>query len=649
MITKREIELLAPAKNAECAREAIIHGADAVYIGAPKFGARSAAGNSIEDIKDVVDFAHQWNVRIYVALNVILYDDELQEVEDLIWKLWEIGVDALIIQDMAITLLNIPPIELHASTQTDNRNPEKVKFLEDVGFSQVVLARELSIEQIKEISSQTKVKLECFIHGALCVSYSGQCYLSQTMCGRSANRGECAQYCRLPYDLVDADGNVLIRQKHLLSLKDLNRTSNISELIDAGISSFKIEGRLKDVNYVKNITAWYRNQIDEVISVRDDLKRSSIGETRLLFQPDPSKSFNRGFTDYFLHSRTKGLTNPDTPKSMGEKVGVVTKVLNDRLFVLSDKVLNNGDGIGFFLKGKTPFRKYSEENNEGETKISKVALSEKKIAFENIRENFNYDGFRVNRAEENVIFPSSMPDMTKGTVLYRNFDHEFNKELERNSAERFIPVIISISEISFGFAARMEDKYGNMAVVCHECEKVVAKKPQRQVIENEFSKLGNTKYEVTEINVDFKNEWFVPVSVWSGIRKNLTDKMDSVLRIAYRRNEKRISQTRHEYVEKNVDYKGNVLNKLAEEFYRIHGVSVLEPAMESKTDIKSEVCSPRVLMHNKYCLLHELGYCLKENKSNYIKLPLYLVNQGNRVRADFDCRNCEMKLYEDIQ
>lgn len=644
MITKREIELLAPAKNAECAREAIIHGADAVYIGAPKFGARSAAGNSIEDIKDVVDFAHQWNVRIYVALNVILYDDELQEVENLIWKLWEIGVDALIIQDMAITMLNIPPIELHASTQTDNRNPQKVKFLEDVGFSQVVLARELSIEQIREVSSQTKVKLECFIHGALCVSYSGQCYLSQTMCGRSANRGECAQYCRLPYDLVDAEGNVLIRQKHLLSLKDLNRTTNISELIDAGISSFKIEGRLKDVNYVKNITAWYRKQIDEVISVRDDIKRSSIGETRLLFQPDPSKSFNRGFTDYFLHSRTKGLTNPDTPKSMGEKVGVVTKVLNDRLFVLSDKVLNNGDGIGFFVKGKAPYRNYSEDNKAGEARISKAALGEKKIAFENIRENYNYDGFRVNRAEGDVIFPSAMPDMTKGTVLYRNYDHEFNKELERNSAARFIPVRINIFEVGFGFAAQMEDKYGNMAAICHECEKVIAKKPQRQVIENEFSKLGNTKYEATEITIDFKNEWFLPVSVWSGIRKDLTDKMDSVLRIAYRRNEKRISQTRHEYIEKNIDYKGNVLNKLAEEFYRSHGVNVLEPAMESKTDIKSEVGSPRVLMHNKYCLLHELGYCLKENKSNDLKLPLYLVNQGNRVRLDFDCRNCEMKL-----
>lgn len=648
MITKREIELLAPAKNAECAREAIIHGADAVYIGAPKFGARSAAGNSIEDIKDVVAFAHQWNVRVYVALNVILYDEELSEVEDLIWRLWEIGVDALIIQDMAITLLNIPPIELHASTQTDNRNLQKVKFLEDVGFTQVVLARELSIEQIREISSKTKVRLECFIHGALCVSYSGQCYLSQAMCGRSANRGECAQYCRLPYDLVDANGNVLIRQKHLLSLKDLNRTSDISELIDEGISSFKIEGRLKDVNYVKNITAWYRKEIDEIISRRDDLKRSSIGETRLYFQPDPSKSFNRGFTDYFLHSRTEGLTNPDTPKSMGEKVGVVTKVLNDRLFVLSDKTLNNGDGIGFLMKGKTSFRNNSDDNKVGETSISKFALSEKKIVFENIRENIKYEGFRVNRAENNVIFPSVMPDMTKGTVLYRNFDHEFNKDLERNSAVRFIPVKISIFELGFGFAAQMEDKYGNLAVICHECEKVVAKKPQRQVIENEFSKLGNTKYEVTDITVDFKNEWFLPVSVWSGIRKDLTDKMDSVLRIAYRRNEKRILRTRHDYVEKNIDYKGNVLNKLAKEFYREHGVNILEPAMESKTDIKSEVIGPRVLMHNKYCLLHELGYCLKENRSVKLDLPLYLVNQGNRVRVDFDCSSCEMKLYEDI-
>jgi putative protease len=643
VITKRKIELLAPAKNTECAIQAIIHGADAVYIGAPKFGARSAAGNSLEDIKEVVDFAHQWNVKIYVTLNVILYDEELQEVEDLIWKLWDIGVDALIIQDMAITLLNIPPIELHASTQTDNRNLQKVKFLEETGFSQVVLARELSLEQIKEISSQTSVKLECFIHGALCVSYSGQCYLSQAMCGRSANRGECAQFCRLPYDLIDRDGNTLIRQKHLLSLKDLNRTLDLSALIDAGITSFKIEGRLKDVDYVKNITAWYRKEIDEIIAKRDDLVRSSIGETKLYFTPDPSKSFNRGFTDYFVNGRKKGMTNPDTPKSIGEKIGVVTKVLNDRLYVATNVRINNGDGFGFLMKGKTSF----SHSNDETLRNKALRTDDVSPTFDNIRENIKFDGFRVNRAEGDVIFPSTMPDMTKGTVLYRNYDHEFNKTLERNSAIRFIPVKISIYEISFGFVAQMEDNYGNMAAVSYECEKVVAKRPQRQVIENEFSKLGNTNYDITEITVDFKNEWFLPVSVWSGIRKNLTDKMDSVLKINYRRSFINRPLSTINYPQSSLNYTGNVLNKLAEEFYIRHGVNVLEPAMESKTDKKSELSSPRVLMFNKYCLLHELGYCLKENKSEKLNLPLYLVNQGKRVRLDFDCKNCEMKLYED--
>lgn len=607
----RTIELLAPAKNVEVAREAILHGADAVYIGAPKFGARSAAGNSLEDIAELVRFAHEFSVRIYVAVNTLLFDEELPEVEKLIWDLWHIGVDALIVQDMGITRLNLPPIPLHASTQTDNRTPEKVRFLQDVGFKQVVLARELSLDQIREITAQTSVPLECFVHGALCVSYSGQCYISQAISGRSANRGECAQFCRLPYDLVDATGRMLIKQKHLLSIKDLNRGESLEALIDAGIHSFKIEGRLKEVSYVKNVTAYYRGKLDEILKRRPDLKRSSDGVSRVTFQPDPSKSFNRGFTDYFLKGRPGKLANPDTPKSMGEPVGRVKEVRGNQFTVAGLTSFSNGDGLSF------------------------------------VGTSGQFEGFRVNRVEENRLFPARMPDLKPNTLLYRTHDQAFESMLEKPSADRRIPVAIKCWETAFGFALSMEDDKGNRASITFEQAKVPASKPQEQQVVGQLSKLGNTLFEATSCSLEWTGDWFVPVSAWAEHRRTLCEKMLQVRRMALRREEFRLPETSNPFPEKQLTYLGNVLNAKAAEFYRQHGVESIEPAYESAEHQRKP---GEVLMYNKHCIKFELGACPRVHHSTKaLAEPLFLVYNTKRIQLHFDCKVCEMRLTEDVQ
>lgn len=604
----RTIELLAPAKNVECAREAILHGADAVYIGAPKFGARSAAGNSIEDLAELVGYAHEFGVRIYVTVNTLLYDEELLEVEKLIWDLWEIGVDALIVQDMGVTRLNLPPIPLHASTQTDNRTPEKVRFLQDVGFRQIVLARELSLDQIRNISSNTTVPLECFIHGALCVSYSGQCFISQAISGRSANRGECAQFCRLPYDLIDADGKTIVRQKHLLSIKDLNRSDALEALIDAGIHSFKIEGRLKDVSYVKNVTAFYRGKLDEVLKKRPDLMRSSDGVSRFSFKPDPNKSFNRGFTDYFLKGRPSDLGNPDTPKSMGEPVGRVKEVRGNQLTVAGLTSFTNGDGLSF------------------------------------VGASGQFEGFRVNRVEENRLFPARMPDLRPNTLLYRTHDQAFESLMERPSAERKIPVVIKCWETGIGFALSMDDLKGNSVSLNFTQEKVPASKPQEQQVKNQLTKLGNTIFEAAACELEWSGDWFVPVSAWAEQRRLLCETMVAVRKLAFHREEYRLAETTHPYPQKQLTYLGNVLNKKAAEFYRMHGVEAIEPAFESEDHLRKP---GDVLMFNKHCIKYELGACPRVHQSaKPLNEPLYLVYNTKRIQLHFDCKACEMHLSE---
>ncbi len=604
----RPIELLAPAKNADTGIEAIRHGADAVYIGAPQFSARSAAGNSLEDIARLIEFAHQYHARVYIALNTILTDEQLPEAEALIHKLYEIGADALIVQDMGILSLNLPPIAIHASTQTDNRTAEKVKFMEACGFSQVVLARELTIPQIKEISSQTKVPLEVFIHGALCVSYSGQCYVSQAYTNRSANRGECAQFCRLPYRLEDADGKVIASNQHLLSLKDMNRTSSLEQLLDAGVTSLKIEGRLKDVSYVKNITAWYRKQLDEIFKRRHEYKAASSGRCSFNFTPAPEKSFNRGFTNYFIdkkNPRQEEIANFATPKSQGEFVGMV-KVVGKNFFSVSGVIpLNNGDGLCY------------------------------------INEKGDLVGFRVNRVEENRVFPAEMPAVRPKMRLFRNFDQEFEKQLSKPSAERKIGVSIELKEVPFGFALHMTDENKRTAIVSFPYEKQPAQSPQRDNIIRQLSKLGNTIFTARNVDISTRGEWFIPASQLAEWRRIATEKLMTVRKIAFRQPMKRIPDTTHPFGEQKLTYLANVANKNAERFYIRHQVMEVAPAFEVKplNDVP--------LMFMKHCIKYSLGYCPVHQKGKHdFREPFFLVNKSTRLRLEFDCKKCEMRVYK---
>lgn len=606
-IKPRRIELLAPAKDLTCGIEAINHGADAVYIGAPKFGARAAAGNSLDDIRTLCDYAHLYNVRIYVALNTILREDELQEAEQLIWQLYQVGADALIVQDMGITRLNLPPIPLHASTQTDNRTPEKVKFLEAAGFTQVVLARELSLNEIRQISEQTTVPLEVFVHGALCVSYSGQCYLSAALSGRSANRGECAQYCRLPYSMVDANGTEIVHDKHLLSLKDMNRSEQLEALLDAGVSSLKIEGRLKDVTYVKNITAYYRKKLDTILSRRSEYSRASAGKSTYDFEPVAEKSFNRGFTPFFLHERTNDITAFNTPKSLGEPVGTVKELKGNSFTVAGVKQLNNGDGLVFF-------------NNRGEL-----------------------EGFRVNRVEANRVFPLDMPDIKPKTPLYRNFDQVFEKQLAKPSAERKLSVKIEFLDNAFGFTLVMEDETGARVMLTEPFTKELARRDQADNIRTQLSKLGNTPFEASEVVVQMSENWFVPSSLLADMRRKAVEKLQADRAIRYRRELARKVEPAKEipFPERQLTYLGNVSNSRATAFYKAHGVESVAEAFE----LKPEKDVP--LMFTKHCLRYSMGWCptYQKQKSPY-KEPYYLLYKDTRLRLQFDCKRCQMLVYK---
>ncbi|MBQ3772059.1 MAG: U32 family peptidase, partial [Bacteroidaceae bacterium] len=480
------IELLSPAKNLECGIEAIKHGADAVYIGAPRFGARAGATNSIDDIRQLVEFAHIYRVKIYVTVNTILRDDELKDTEEMIWELYKIGVDALIVQDFALLSLNLPPIPLHASTQMDNRTPEQAKFLADLGFEQVVLARELSIGEISEIHKATDVPLEVFVHGALCVSYSGQCYVSQHCYNRSANRGECAQFCRLAFDMIDADGKTIHKAKHLLSLKDMNQSENLEALMDAGARSFKIEGRLKDASYVKNVTAYYRQKIDEILKRREEYKRASSGTSELQFKPVVAKSFNRGFTTYFANGRQSDIASIYTPKSLGEMVGTVKEIgRGGRYFsVAGIASFSNGDGLCF------------------------------------IDENGSLQGFRVNRVEGNRLYPKSPVQGLKQRVkLYRNSDQEFEKLLSKDTAERRLAVDMKLYETSGGFALTATDEDNQSVTLAFDREKEQARSPQENQIRTQLAKLGNTPFALKNLEIEFSDNWFVPSSVLAEWRR----------------------------------------------------------------------------------------------------------------------------------
>lgn len=580
-------ELLAPAKDKETAITAINSGADAIYIGAPAFGARAAAGNSIEDIKEIVEFAHIFNVKVHVTINTILKDDELPQVTELIRKLYDIGVDAIIVQDMAIVNLvvenKLPPIVLHASTQCNNRSLEKVKFWENIGFSRVILARELSLEQIKNICENTDVEIETFVHGALCVSYSGQCYMSCYIGGRSANRGECAQPCRKKYTLVDDKGNVLAKDKHLLSLKDFNASKYLSELVNAGVKSFKIEGRLKDKNYVKNVTAYYRQKLDEIS------KKTSSGKIFFDFTPDVKKSFNRGFTTYFLNKREKCF-NFNSPKMRGEKIGRILKS-STGWFELEkgSQNLNAQDGICYF-------------------------------------ENDELKGCLVNKIQNGKVFINKKISVPEGSIIFRNFDAEFDKVLSNSKIKRRIGV--SFEYLNNKLTVTDED--GN-SVSADILSTEQAKNPEKMK-ENFISQLkksGESLFYVENIKINGELP-FMPVSEINNLRRDLFEKL-----IAKRlKNYKREIQKPLKYcpyVSDNTDYRANIYNNEAEKFYEQCGCSVTERAFEGLSD-KSD----KELMRTKHCLKYAFDMC-KSPKS------LYLIDdKGKKYKLKFDCKNCEM-------
>lgn len=615
----RPIELLAPAKNPECAFAAVDHGADAVYIGAGRFGARASAGNSLADIASVVQYAHRFGVKVYVTVNTLLRDDELSEAERLIWELYRIGVDALIVQDMGLLACNLPPIALHASTQMDNRTPEKVTLLHGLGFSQVVLARELSLDEIARIHKACDVPLEVFVHGALCVSYSGQCYVSQHCFGRSANRGECAQFCRLKFDLLDRDGQTIVKGKHLLSLKDLNQSDELEHLLDAGATSLKIEGRLKDVTYVKNITAYYRRCIDAIIKRRpDDYCKASSGTVELTFTPRPEKSFNRGFTHYFLHGRTPDIFSFNTPKSVGEEVGIVKEIRGKYMVVSGVKPFTNGDGLCYFDAAG------------------------------------NLHGFRVNRVENNKIYPAEMPDVPLRTRLFRNYDKAFEGLLEKPSGVRRIHTRWIVGEYRGGFTVEVCDEDGNRVTVAFPSTKELARTPQQENIKAQLSRLGNTVFVADEASVQTDGHWFVPSSVLAEWRRVMVTRLESVRRMNYVRPLRALpsgvmcaSDAGQEkrplpFEKMKPDYTANVMNSRAEDFYRRLGAVEVAPAFELE--------EPRgaALMFCRHCLKYAMGWCERHGgrRSSYPE-PYYLLSaDGRRFRLLFDCVHCQMKVYE---
>lgn len=614
----RSLELLAPAKNLECGLAAIDHGADAVYIGASRFGARVAAGNSVDDIRQLCLYAHQFAAKVYVTVNTIIYDNELEATRQLLAELSDAGVDAILVQDMAVLQMlrqgDCPRVSsaadykgtvpmLHASTQTDNRTVEKVRWLHDVGFRRVVLARELSADEIAAIHEAVPdVELEVFVHGALCVSYSGLCYASEHCFGRSANRGACAQFCRMKFDLIDADGRELEHQRHLLSLKDMNLSSHLQELIDAGATSFKIEGRLKDAAYVKNVTAAYSEALNAIIRQHPDRYcRASRGQCTYTFRPDLHKTFNRGFTTYFLHGRQPDIFSPDTPKALGEYVGRVKELRRDSFNVAGTATFANGDGLCFF----------NADND--------------------------LEGFRVNRAEGNRLFPQQMPaNLRPGVALYRNNDQQFERLLSRPSSVRKIPIVMHLSQTPNGYSLAAEG-----VTVTIQCEHQQAEKPQRDNIIRQLSKLGGTIYECSGVEMPADFNAFIPSSLLADLRRQLVAALNGdgsrcVMPMT--------QENRPQYAGPQYDhpYLYNIANRLSCEFYGADAPTAYELRGGDGP-----------IMQCRHCLRYALGRCRKtlsgqtaDHSTVEWREPLFLrLGDGRRFRLEFDCKHCQMNVY----
>lgn len=608
---KKKIEILSPAKNLVQGMAAINAGADAVYIGAPQFGARTNATNSIDDIAQMVKYAHLFKAQVFVVVNTILYDNELDDCKKLIHQLCKIGVDALIVQDMAIMEMDLPPIIIHASTQANNRDPKHVKFLHDAGMKRVVLARELNLDQVKDISNETDVELEFFVSGALCVSFSGNCYMSVANGERSANRGSCAQNCRLPYNLIDGNGKTLIANTHLLSIKDLDLSDQLPALVEAGITSFKIEGRLKDMVYVKNNTSHLRKKLDAFLENNDKFQKASSGRTFYNFDSEMDRSFNRGYTDYFVNQRKEKIGSWETPKSQGQLIGKLIDVKPNGYLIENSDKLNNGDGLYFV-------------NEDGEA-----------------------DGVQVNIIQNNIVIPNAFKAIAVGTKIFRNSDAAFNKLVERDdSAIRKIGVTFKFSETMTGFELLAVDEDGHKSVSSIETEKELAKKNDSTIpnIKKNLSKTGNTPFIIDEVEIEFSQNWFLPISKINELRRIVLEQLIDIRINEYHREERKIEKTSHPYPVDKLDFTYNVANNLARNFYKRHGVTEIEKAFELQWDPgKSRV------MTTKYCVRYELGKCARYQRATMgekLAEPLTLKHGENEYKLKFNCKPCEMEIWE---
>ena len=630
-----QLELLSPARDADIGIEAVNHGADAVYIGGPSFGARTSADNSVKEIARLAKYAHRFNSRIFVTLNTILRDDELEPARKLAWQLYDAGVDALIIQDMGLLEIDLPPIQLHASTQTDIRTPEKARFLQDVGLSQIVLARELTLEQIAAIRAATDVErctIEFFIHGALCVAYSGQCYISHAHTGRSANRGDCSQACRLPYQVTDSQGRFIAHDKHVLSMKDNNQSDNLRALIDAGVRSFKVEGRYKDMGYVKNITAHYRTLFDAILEERPELARSSSGHCTFTFTPDPNQNFNREFTDYFVQGRKDDIGAFDSPKNPGQAIGWVTKTGANFVELETaspSTILHNGDGLCYYDLHK---ELVGVQINRAEP-VSPGAVGQWRV--------FPKDpmtGFR---------------DLRRGTEINRNRDMDWVRGLEKKSAERRIGVWLRLDETAVGLALTLMDEDGHSATALTALPFEAAKDAAqaRVRLRENLSRLGETMFQPMGVALNLSRPWFVPASVLNTLRRDAVAALEAERTAAWRRLPRATPvEPPAPYPEDTLTYLANVFNHKARDFYARHGVKVIAAAYESHEE-EGEVS----LMITKHCVRWSMSLCPKQAKGvtgvqGTIRAePLTLVNGNEKLSLRFDCKPCEMHVVGKIR
>lgn len=614
-----KIELLLPAKDLPCGKIAINHGADAVYIGASAFGARQAAGNSLQDLEELVRYAHLYGSKVHVTVNTVLYDNELEDARKLLWDLYNIGVDAVLIQDLGLLKLDIPPIALHASTQCHNHSLERIRFLEKLGFTRAVLARETDLETIQQIHDQTNIELEAFVHGALCVCYSGQCYISRMMTGRSGNRGACAQICRTRFDLQDDNGKTLVHNKHLLSLKDMCRADYLEGMLQAGIVSFKVEGRLKNENYVKNVAAFYRQKLDSILNGNSDYQRVGSGITRFFFTPDLRKTFNREYTPYFIDGNREKIASFDTPKAIGEPIGTL-ELINGKYYVKPQLIktislsspdrgkklgsaISNGDGLCFV-------------NSDGEL-----------------------EGFLVNGVEGNRIIPQKTLSAFGRVALYRNIDKNFEKLLSGKTAERKIAVDVLFEELTDGVRLTLTDEDGCTAMLEENTELVAAQQPEKMAdtLRTALSKLGNTPFEAHSINIP-KCTAFLRAGFVNELKNRAVEQLTAV-RIAHFHPQDIPLRYRPRPLFQKVDYLRNITNEAHKSVYADFGATEIEYGLD-----KTEDYAGKTVMTCKYCLRHELGWCSRKSSEKCPPQPLCLVSGRFRFRLEFDCSSCVMKL-----